>query len=105
MRLINADKLKELLEARCDKGDEEIDRGYNLGIEAAIALLDAAPTIARTERPFVMLNGNAIYITQGHIDAMIEYERKEQVKEVVERLMKSFEDVQTWEEENNGLSL
>jgi len=62
-------------------------------------IIDNAPTVARTERPFVMIDGKAIYITQGHIDAMVEYEKQEQIKEVVERFIKSFEE----EEDNDNI--
>jgi hypothetical protein len=84
MRLIDADKLKEEF--------DQDDWGNYLDSDVR-RIIDNAPTIARSERPFVMIEGKAIYITQGHIDAMVEYERKEQVKEVVERFMKSLEEV------------
>ena len=43
MRLIDANKLKEKLETMHDNSDDEFDKGYNLGILAAIDLLDRAP--------------------------------------------------------------
>lgn len=80
-RLIDADALIE-----------KVNEKKPIGRFTLVEYLKNAPTVARTERPFVMIEGKAIYITQGHIDAMVEYERKEQVKEVVERFMKSLEE-------------
>ena len=49
----------------------------------------------RAERPTVILYGQAIYITQGHIDAMIEYERKQKEKEFIDNFMKGLNDERT----------
>lgn len=48
MRLIDADALKDKLQARHDNGDEDFDRGFNIGIEMAIELLDSATTVEYT---------------------------------------------------------
>ena len=34
----------------------------------------------------VMPNGASVYITQGHIDAMMEYEREQHIKEICDRM-------------------
>ena len=47
---ISREALKKKLQARHDNGEEDFDKGYNIGIEAAIELLDNAPT-AEPERP------------------------------------------------------
>ena len=81
MRLIDADKLRE------DISWSEVCR---LSLKEIKQYIDDAPTIARTERPFVMVDGMVIYITQEHIDALIEFETKKQTKEVIERFMDSL---------------
>lgn len=46
MRLLDADNLKKEIEDRKDYNPEsEFDRGYNLGIETALAEIKKAPTI------------------------------------------------------------
>lgn len=42
-------------------------------------------------RPTLTLDdGVSLYLTQGHIDAMIEYEKKETVREVIDEFTKGF---------------
>ena len=43
--LISRSDLKKRLQARCDYGYEDFDKGYNIGIKAAIDLIDTAPTV------------------------------------------------------------
>ena len=45
MRLIDADELREKIVARVNRGESELDRGFTLGIGAALDLLNVAPTI------------------------------------------------------------
>lgn len=45
------------------------------------------------QRDYIVINGEKVYITQGHIDALLEYERNQTIKEIVERMTKSFDDV------------
>ena len=86
MRLIDADTLKDkLIELDLD----------NTSHWSVIQTINDAPTVVYTGRPVVILHGQAIYITQGHIDAMIEYERKEQVKEFIDNFMKGLNDERT----------
>lgn len=42
---ISREALKKKLQARHDNGEEDFDKGYNIGIETAIELLDNAPTV------------------------------------------------------------
>ena len=81
MRLIDAEILKEDINSRCLTNGEKM---------LLCRIVDKAPTIARTERPFIMVDGMVIYITQEHIDALIEFETKKQTKEVIERFMDSL---------------
>ena len=43
--LISRSELKEKLQARYDNGEEDFDKGYNIGIETALDLIDNAPTV------------------------------------------------------------
>jgi hypothetical protein len=85
MRLGDLDALEEKL----DELERYVDEEYHVWIpnKGVYDILNNAATIARTERPFVMIEGKVIYITQGHIDALLEYEKKELSKEAVDRLI------------------
>ena len=48
-RLIDADELKKKLQARHDNGNDDFDKGYNIGLGTTIDLIDCAPTVE--ERP------------------------------------------------------
>ena len=44
-------------------------------------------------KPTITLNnGESVYLTQGHIDAMIDYEKKETTKSFIEEFNKKFTD-------------
>lgn len=45
VRLIDANALKAKIKSRYDNDDAEFDRGYNIGLEAAVNLIDSAPTV------------------------------------------------------------
>lgn len=45
MRSIDGDALKSKLQARHDNGNEDFDKGYNVGLGTAIDLIDCAPTM------------------------------------------------------------
>lgn len=43
-------------------------------------------------KPVITLpTGDSVYITQGHIDAMLEYEKQEQIKEVIEQMQQNWD--------------
>lgn len=42
---VSREALKEKLQARYDNGEEDFDKGYNIGLEAAIDLIDNAPAV------------------------------------------------------------
>ena len=46
--LISREALKKKLQARHDNGEEDFDKGYNIGIETAIDLINNAPSIEYT---------------------------------------------------------
>lgn len=45
MRIGDLDALKKKLQARRDNGEEDFDKGYNIGIETAIDLINNAPEL------------------------------------------------------------
>lgn len=45
MRLIDSDELKRKLQSRHDNGNDDFDKGYNVGLGTAIDLIDCSPTI------------------------------------------------------------
>ena len=49
MRLIDVDVLKERVNRAIDYAVDEFDKGYNIGIQKAVDLIDNAPTV---EYPF-----------------------------------------------------
>ena len=49
VRLIDANILKAKIKSKYDNDDAEFDRGYIIGLEAAVDLIDSAPTIDITE--------------------------------------------------------
>lgn len=42
-------------------------------------------------RPAVIIKGELIYITQGHIDALLAYEKEQAIKEVIDSMFNSME--------------
>lgn len=87
MRLIDADALRKAFKNHSLCND--------VWLHYSREIIDNGPTVVRTERPCVIINDMAVYITQGHIDAMIEYEKREQVKEIVDSMMQSFDSLQS----------
>ena len=45
VRLVDANALKAKIKSKYDNDDAEFDRGYNIGLEAAVDLIDSAPTV------------------------------------------------------------
>lgn len=46
--LISRSELRKKLQARYDNGEEDFDKGYNIGVASAIELLDNAPSVEYT---------------------------------------------------------
>ena len=74
-----------------EKVVKAIQNGKDYRYDLHTAIAQGIPV----ERPTVILYGQALYITQGHIDAMIEYERKEKVKEFIDNFMKGLNNERT----------
>lgn len=52
VRLIDANALKAKIQSKYDYDDAEFDRGYNIGLKAAVEIIDNAPTVTpEQERP------------------------------------------------------
>lgn len=45
IRLIDANALKAKIKSKYDYDDAEFDRGYNIGLQASVDLIDNAPTL------------------------------------------------------------
>lgn len=43
-------------------------------------------------KDYIVINTQKVYLTQGHIDALLEYERKQMLEKIVNDTMKSLED-------------
>lgn len=84
MRLINGTLLKQQF--------QHSEKAY-LSIDEVIEWIEESPTICRTDRPVCIIKDQAIYITDGHINAMIEYEKQEHVKQIVKGIMKNLDDI------------
>ena len=63
--LISREALKKKLQARHDNGEENFDKGYNIGIETAIDLIDNAPTVEPFERIGSICEENCGYRPKG----------------------------------------
>lgn len=71
MRLIDADELRKKIVARVVHGEDKIDRGFNLGIGAALDLLNVAPTVEEERDADAYETG---YL-QGHVDGYLKAEK------------------------------
>ena len=52
--LISREALKKKLQARHDNGNEDFDKGYNIGLGTAIDLIDSAPTVERPQGEWII---------------------------------------------------
>ena len=94
MRLIDADALRKAFEAWKTMDDYYHNTDCDdIPLSEAYDLIDNAPTIARTERPLVIIDNKVLYITQGHIDAMIKYEQDIALQETVSKMLNSLEEM------------
>ena len=67
--------------------------------DGSYRLLDLRPI---QREMVVMPNGASAYITQGHIDAMMEYEREQHIKEICDRMNHNLDDINDLEDNENG---
>lgn len=66
----------------------EDDDMYTEALDLAIKALEIVDI--PHQKDYVVIKGKKVYITQGHIDALLEYERNQTIKEVVESFTKPF---------------
>ena len=88
MRLIDADQLKEDIKSRFLRDSEK---------RLLCRQIDKAQTIAITDRPLVIINNQVVYITDGHINALIEYETNKHLREVCDQIMNNLDEIHKWE--------
>lgn len=102
MRLIDADKLKEeIKEIGCDRF-ESWDKMLTLAeYETFVGdVIDKAPTVANTDKPLAIINDKVIYMTDGHMNAILEYEHKQAIQLVADQLKRDICAVQEWENDH-----
>lgn len=67
------------------------DNGLTLVVKDKNNSTRAMPLKPIVAPVLTMQSGEAVYITQGHIDAMLEYEKQEQIKEVIEQIQQNWD--------------
>lgn len=102
MKLINSDKLKADIRTRCS--DCAINGTKYCRAQCTInnicEMIDSQPVIAITDRPLAIINNKVVYITDGHVNALIKYEQYQATREACERIMHEFDELHNWENEN-----
>ena len=101
MRLMNADELKISLRIPCRKcpiNGTKVCK--NCEVNECIELIDKTPTVAITDKPLAIIEDKVIYMTRGHVNALIDYEREQAAREVCERIMNDLNDIHKWENEH-----
>lgn len=101
MKLMNADELKITLRIPCRKCTINGTKVCKLcEINDLIELIDKTPIVAITDRPLVIRDDKVLYLTEGHINALLEYEREQAAKEVCNRIMNNLDEIHKWENDN-----
>ena len=99
MKLINLDKLKADIRFRCSEcalnGTKYCREQCT--INNIIEVIDSQSVIAITDRPLAIINDKVIYMTEGHVNALLEYEQKQAVQIAVDQLKRDIVAVQEWE--------
>lgn len=91
MRLIDADKVIEYINSIfLTKGEKRL----------LCRIINKIPTIARTDRPLAIINDKVIYMTDGHVNALLKYEHEQAVQEVCNQIMRDIIELQNWENDN-----
>lgn len=98
MRLIDADKVKIESRKHCVvcklNGTEHCKTCV---VNLICDRIDLQPTIARTDKPLAIINDKVIYMTEGHVNALLEYEHKQAVQIAVDNLTRDIVAIQEWE--------
>lgn len=104
MKLISVDRLKADIRTRC------LDCAINgtkfckeqCTINNICEVIDLQPLVAITDKPLVIINDITLYITDGHINALLEYEKEQATLEVCNRIMNNLNELHKWENEENN---
>ena len=103
MKLISRDQLKADIRFRCFEcalnGTKYCREQCT--INNICEVIDSQPLIAITDRPLAIINDEVIYMTEGHVNALIKYEQEQATREACERIMHEFYEIHEWEN-NNG---
>ena len=102
MKLINLDELKADIRFRCSEcalnGTKYCREQCT--VNNIIEVIDSQSVIAITDRPLAIINDTLIYMTEGHVKALLEYEHKQAVQIAVDNLKRDIFAVQEWENEH-----
>ena len=69
------------------------DNGLTLVLTDKNGVTRAVPLKPVNTYTIVLPDGQSAYITQGHIDALVEYEKQVTIKEALERFNKTFDEI------------
>lgn len=95
--LISREALKEAIRKRlCISSLKYLTEQEKVIVEE----IDNASTIARTDKPLAIINDKVIYMTDGHVNALLEYEHKQAVQIAIDNLKRDIVEVQLWENEH-----
>lgn len=101
MRLIDADKIKIESRKHCINCNLNGTKHCKTCVINLICdRLDLQPTIARTDKPLAIINDKVIYMTDGHVNALLEYEHKQAFQIACDQLKRDIVEVQLWENEH-----
>ena len=67
------------------------DNGLTLVVKDKTNCTRAMPLKPIVAPVLTIQNGEAVYITQEHIDALLEYEKQEQIKEIAEQVKRTWD--------------
>ena len=99
MKLINLDKLKADIRFRCSEcalnGTKYCREQCT--INNIIEVIDLQSVIAITDKPLAIINDKVIYMTEGHVNALLDYEHKQAVQIAVDQMKRDIVAVQEWE--------
>lgn len=99
MKLIDIDKLKTDIRFRCSEcaiNGTKYCREH-CTINNIIEVIDLQSVIAITDRPLAIINDKVIYMTEGHVNALLEYEHKQAVQLAVDQMKRDIVELQEWE--------
>lgn len=99
MKLIDIDKLKADIRFRCSECAINGTRycREQCTINNLCEVIDSQFVIAITDKPLAIINDHLIYMTDGHVNALLKYEQEQATHEACERIMHEFDEIHEWE--------